>query len=459
MDDLLKSLTKFGCMMFFLLIFAGGSFFIYLQLKKPTAIEKHPKAAESKAVGVQDIDVENVSKPRARTWTDVDGREIDGFLISATQTDALVRVIPADRVYRIPRAKLSQKDQAVLDEWIEGNPDGLPYPAVSSQWPNIVDGRTRDVPIQEAGEGKDYVWKTANYEIHSPSEVEEGTVESLGMICESIEGAIRSVPLPLTWGRPTTKKREIFLYPTRREYLETGAQPNWGGHFQPKTNQVHLVTEFLEDVDLRSFFGQYTLKKRNQYDLLVHEIVHQATLSIIAAQTPAWGTEGIAEYFAAMQNPPGRFRFNESQIAVRRHITDSLQFDGLIEVKSLPMPRLREFLYKSTPEFNIDTGDARDGGFCYYAAALVLVEYFCHGDGNSMRPFLEAVVTGADPASAVDTHLLRGRTPSEIETALSERWRSKGLALEFVSSPTLRLSNLEGGVGINSSLSNFRRGL
>ncbi|MAS95937.1 MAG: hypothetical protein CMO55_22255 [Verrucomicrobiales bacterium] len=455
MDDFLKSLTKFGCILFFLLIFVGGAGFLFFYFQKP---EERPEVEiiETKP----EVDKgDQFSSQIARTWTAQDGRQIEGHLVAATSEEALVRVIPAERVYRIPRERLSSDDQTFIDGWLKYNNENLPYPRLPESWPRSIDGRNSKVPMHETRDGTDYVWKTEHYEIRSPEEVKTEILDSLAMICESIEGAISGVPLPLTWARPSTEKRHIFLYPSRMAYLETGAQPNWGGHYDPETNEVHLVTEFLEDVDVRSFFGQYTLKKRNQYDLFVHEIIHQATLSVIASEAPAWTTEGVAEYFTALQNPPGRFNFADPQLAARRHITDSLQFDGLIEVKTLPMPHLSTFLYEDTGEFNENTLNARDGGFCYYAAALVLFEYFTHGDGNSMRPFLEALVSGADLESAVDAHLLRGRSIEEVEEALATYWKRNGLEFEFTIAPTLRISDLQGEVGLDSALSDFRRGL
>lgn len=51
--------------------------------------------------------------------------------------------------------------------------------------------------------------------------------------------------------------------------------------------------------------SQFSLRKRDDYRILVHELTHQASVSFLVLGLPAWVGEGTAEFYSAFQTSPG----------------------------------------------------------------------------------------------------------------------------------------------------------
>lgn len=453
-----------GCALVFIAIVAviavGGSWY-YINFVATDDEEVAVNPVETKKVDKQDVEEEEtVFSGEERDWTDVQGRTINGTLITANSKEALVRVSRNQRLYRIPREKLSGADNTFLTKWVDQNPEADQYPPIPSFWPTFYDGRTVEHKIVRAPGKDDWtVYRTKNYEIRSDSNIDGEILNGFVLICESIDNAMRRLPLPLLWGREDDAERIVYIYENRKNYLNGGGMEHAAGHFDPETNEVHLRLDELTDVDMRRFFGQYTLKKRNQYNLIVHELVHQANYGLIATGGAAWLPEGLSEYMTAMQKPPGRFTFHKTQQAVREHITNSLAFDGLVEVETLRILNLSKFLSMPIQDFNKGSASSSGTAFSYYSGSLILTEFFCHGDDNSLRSFMEAVLTGVDEKEALETHLLRGRTKEQIQQLIIDRWKPNGLTIHFESNPRIQKGDFRGEVGLESAISSFRRGL
>ena len=137
--------------------------------------------------------------------------------------------------------------------------------------------------------------------------------------------------------------------------------------------------------------------------------------------------------------------------AIKTHLNEQLGYEGLVQFSSLELPQLETFLTISLREFNQNTATDAGAGFCQYAASLILVEYFCFGDSNQLRPYLAAILTGVDPDEAAERHLLRSRSPEAIEDLLQERWKQAGLTLRFLNDPSVGIENLKRGLGAGPS--------
>ena len=153
-------------------------------------------------------------------------------------------------------------------------------PPVAERWPALYQLSSVSQPVLSSSGSKTF-WKTANYELYPVGSVDPETIEGLAQICETIDGAIRSAPLPLNWGRPPEESRVIHLYANDQDYLEAGGKDYFGGHYNPRTNEVHIRVSKLRETDTRRQIGQFSLEKRQSYKLLVHELIHQYSICLI----------------------------------------------------------------------------------------------------------------------------------------------------------------------------------
>ena len=195
--------------------------------------------------------------------------------------------------------------------------------------------------------------------------------------------------------------------------------------------------------------SQFSLRKRDDYRILVHELTHQASVSFLVLGLPAWVGEGTAELYSAFQTSPGQFTFFNQRALIRSYLNEQIGLENQVQFQSLPLPKLDKLLSLSLYQFNRQTEKSPRGGFCEYAAAMLVTESFCFADNNSMRAYLEAVFTGLFHKDAAELHLMRGRSPRQIEALIANPWQAMGLKLEFVENPNLENANFKGGVGID----------
>jgi hypothetical protein len=398
--------------------------------------------------------------PGTRTWTDRSGRTLEAIPIAADDKTLRLRVLKTQTVHNLPLERLSDGDRAFVEKWrksIAGSDPLLAAPP--DRWPSVYNGRGNAAPSPMPPEstGATQVWRSSRYELRSFGPLDPAIAVSLASICESIDGACRAVPLPMMWGRNRDSLRVILIYPSEEKYLSSGGLPATAGCFIPSTGEVLICAPALTETD---FLGQakgFSLQKRQRYDVLVHELVHQASIGITVSRFPAWVTEGLAEFFSAVQSAPGQFQFRDSHLAVRNHVVESLPYDGVVELQHYPVWSLDRLLDRDLFEWNRITArnDKHQEGWIQYTQALLMVEFFCRADsaeGRRFRSYLEAVLTGADRREAADLHLLAGRTHAELEQAMSTYWGGRGVKLKFVEKPSLANTGLRLGIGLDRDL-------
>jgi len=395
--------------------------------------------------------------PKARVWTDATGRSIEAVPISADERTVWLRVLATQTLHAVPLDRLSEEDRDFVARWRKKPSSGYSLdPAPPDRWPSEYSGATVTAAVEQGGAaGGAQIWRTSHYELRDRAGLDPETVQVLARICESVDGAARAVPLPLLWGRSEMGRRMVSIYPDEASYRAAGALPGSLGTFIPSTGAVLIYGPSLAEEDLLGRVRGFSLEKRQRYHVLVHELVHQATIGIILADFPAWVSEGLAEYFAAIQRTPGRFQFHNSHLSAKRHIVDSFGYDGVVELESYPLWSLDQFLGRGIEEWNrISATDRRDGHtWIQYAQALLLVEYFGKGDspgGTRFRSYLEAVLTGADQTEAARIHLLAGRSHAELERAMADYWRTRGMVLDFSPSPSAAEAEARLGIGLEN---------
>lgn len=392
--------------------------------------------AKTRAVAAGSLRPPMLDPPR--TWTDVDGRTLEGVLVDSERDTALIRVLNNQRVYRIPFQRLSAADRSYLENSAAAEKNGSYYPSVPSQWPVVLGGASAPPPIERLPDGNG--WKSAHYDFVADETVDPEWIRELAHTCETVHRIAGQTPLPLRWGRPHDSRRQVKLYANDSEYSQSDTQENWAAYYSLLDNCIHIPITSLSVT--RPIQGSSVgLNPRKSFKIIVHELSHQESVGLMAHNCPAWGTEGIAELFSAMQRAPGLFAFNNSQTSVHGQLNERFRLAEVGKLVGLPMPELRSFLYMELRDFNSKTAESEVASMVFYASALVLVEYFCFADGNSLRPYLEAVLTGVLHREATELHLLRGKTMPEIESAIAERWTSRGLRIRFEESPALRKSD------------------
>ncbi len=329
-------------------------------------------------------------------------------------------------------------------------------PAPPAAWPSGYDGGNQVLLVEIPSPNGSKRWQSARYEFTVNGNVPETTVRSLALISESIDGACRAAPLPLMWGREQDERWKITIWPTRGQYENAGGLPGSGGCFFIGSGEVYISADNLVEEDLAGQVRGFDLAKRQRYKLLVHELVHQASIGVSLAPVPAWVPEGIAEYFSATQLAPGRFQFRKSHVAVRNHAIAILGLEGVADLDRYPLWSLEKFMDRRLYEWNriVEKNPEFHGGLQYLQAVLV-VEFFCGADspeGTRFRSYLESTLTGADPEEAAKAHLLAGRSYSALEAAMTHYWQKRGMVLEFKASPPIPRDKVRIGVGLENGL-------
>ncbi len=389
-------------------------------------------------------------KNTVREWSNSQGKKLNAVLITSDATDCLIRVVPSQRVFRVPIASLSQADRDYISAQADSKQWQMPEPG-ASKWPASHDWRNlaRRYQVSQS-EGR---LDIGRYRIHC-GDADQERIEAITNICLSVDQAIKTVPLPLTWGKYSEGNRKpVFIHSSDAAYVAAGAPEGSAGFYNTRSGEVHINALQMEGLDLRQDIGQFRLAQRKKYTLLTHELVHQSTPAITHSKLPAWVIEGIAEYFSATQHIPGRFDYHHSQKLVEAYFSQNIEdTDGLVQIKNMRLWPLDTLMSRSMRQWNQvssdSVGKSHAQGIIQYNQALLLVEYFIHGDNNSFKPFLEAALTGVGYEEAVEKHLLRGQSYSQLQEKLTARWASQGVDLIFQGSPAILLKDFQLEVGL-----------
>ena len=389
---------------------------------------------------------------KVESWTGSDGTLMKAVLVSADDQRVELRLPDTQRVHYLSLEALSQKDQKMVKKRVarlgKNGVLGFPVNLRADPWPS---GWRMEGSVELTWNSDKDVWRSEHFDLHNIAKVNHETLETVAGICESVDGALKSLPLPLDWGRPAGARRDIIL----EGIFEGKKKGKLAGYFDPRTGKVHIDTsQLLEHENQLIVFEFDKPKKRQKYDAIVHEVTHQTMVSMLMLDMPAWIPEGIAEYLSAMHYSPGSYQFHTSYSAVRYHINKRVKAERGVKERKLHLYKMEDFLGRRLREWNevVQKGDA--AGLLQYNMALLMVDYFFHVDGENgepMRHYLEAVLSGAPEEEAREKHLLRGRSYHELETAVFNRWKPVGFAIDFESKPRIERSDFTvdwGAVGI-----------
>lgn len=264
------------------------------------------------------------------------------------------------------------------------------------------------------------------------------------MICESVDGALRSLPLPLpvNRGRPTDEKRKIVIEPEN----SPKALENAAGYWNHQTGIVHIFAQHLLEPNQQFIVFEFDKpEKLQKYDVLVHEVTHQSTAALIYMNVPAWLPEGIAEYMAATQQSPASYYFKNTHVTLKYHINKLALGDRIVKERRMNLVHLEKLMNRDLREWNqiVNSGDSASP--LQYNQALLLVDYFCHRDhpdGIHFRRYLESILSGVPEPEARLTHLMRGRSYKDLEEKMIDLWQPLGIAINFQSRGEISIDDI-----------------
>ena len=312
------------------------------------------------------------------------------------------------------------------------------YPAVDL----VAQGKTRTWPrefyvekvpislVSANAAKREWVYRTEHYEVKSQAELTPKQLGEVARVLESVVGVLGAVPYPLISIAKSTRRHEVRLYGSYRDFRSAGFSANAAGVYDPRTGIVSIpIPALLEKQDPGS-----RLPPLQRYKVLVHELTHQAMHGNIP-KLPPWFIEGAAEYFSAMHSVPvGRYEFHNQGIALKNHLIKNLGLRGSSGRARLPSPDL---VFNASPRAWFED-NARGGadGYHKYATAALLMHYFFVSGASA--PAMDAYLNGIKDVGRVrdvnrlaEHMLLRDTTIKEIELKMVKYWKTQGLHLQF----------------------------
>ena len=281
-----------------------------------------------------------------------------------------------------------------------------------------------------------YNYETNSYLIIADQRIRQNKVAEIATLAESVQRALVLFPLQLIYeGQPGNKiKHVVRIFKNKSEYIKSGAPKGTIGYFDGHSKEVKVRLDHL--IVTRNKGSN--LQPRQRYQLLVHELIHQAMGDQFHA-LPTWLTEGIAEYFSALQYAPGRYRF----INYSKQIIEHLNATWLHKDQpTVVIPSIQNLTMMSAHTWAKDTRINEKNAYAKYAGALFLTHYqmeLASRELGGLRNFLE---NSADNIHKHKTKSVRfiptdqamlwkDKSLNKIESQICEYWKKRGLDLRF----------------------------
>lgn len=379
----------------------------------------------------------------ARTWSDRQGRKIEGKLVASDDREIVLRLKSGKNV-KIPIDRLSEADQEFLEngggpeeeDEVEENEDTAeekhpgPLENFDAPWPDSVHFK-EDPEVQVVEEDQvasRFVYESSNYRFICDVRLSKQVVKGFAVMFEATHDYCRALPLALSGGIRKDGKYNILLFEAKESYIKAGGPPDSAGVFISGRNEV-LVP--LVSLGVRKVGSGYMLDRDKSNGTLIHEITHQLTPGPYYEEgAMGWFSEGIAEYTTATPYRNGKFKVKSNFDDIVAYATAFGEEDthGRGLGTKIKAPALKEFLLMDYDDF---TGDNANFN---YGFGLLLTTYFLHldrdGDAARQKSFLKALRAGDKGQAALDT-LMDGRSFEEMEVQISKAWKRKGVEIEF----------------------------
>jgi hypothetical protein len=367
-------------------------------------------------------------EPQLRQWRSADGSSVLGRLNGADESTVVLEV--KGREFRLACDRLSEDDRAYVDAWLAENPQAkavAPVLADLPPWPVKYDGVGKAVieVVEEEDSRSSYVYQTEHYIFAFEVKVSRKNLEEIAAVFESVSAALMSLPLKSL--HPSFERKRRFpaaFFSTQAAYEAAGGPKGSVGAFSIRRQDIIIRLDVLLANENRGS----RMPARERYQVLVHELVHQAMFPAMW-DMPLWYVEGVAEYMSAAHFATARYDFRNIGLYVRQHIN---RFILLEDWGGYTLPSLEKVTALDMESWQADNVESGKNSFKKYGASLLLVHWFHHRYGAGKAQEIDAYLNGIvgqrrfGPPGMVDKKELK-----EIERAMVGYWKTQGVQIRF----------------------------
>lgn len=367
-----------------------------------------------------------------RSWTNSAGKTIVATLVEISGEQAVLQM--GGRNFEVPIASLSPDDQTFIAEWKKGDMadpsgDAGVKPNWDGPWPGTVSipiDQEIEVVKEDAAAGE-YIYASPHYEFICDVRLNTSVVKRFSLLFEATNQVCRDLPLGMV--KPFRKERhKIHLFETRDAYIAKGGPEESAGVYISRGGEGDILVP-LTSLGVKKVGSSYSVDYKEENTTLSHEITHQLTdVEYYAEGARGWFTEGLAEYVAQSGYRSGKFSVND--LGKLKDYVTAYGEDGRggrALGDTISAPDLQEFFTQSYDSF-------LDNANLNYGLGALIVYYYFHMDGNkdaaNIKAFLKALKEGKTPPELFEP-LLAGRSWDEMEAAIAQGWRSRGVRINF----------------------------
>jgi hypothetical protein len=340
----------------------------------------------------------------------------------------------AGKNFEVPVASLSPDDRKFIDEWKKGDlTDPSGDAAVKANWdapwPTLVsvDIEQAIEVIKEDEAAKEYVYASPHYEFICDVKLNTSVVKRFSLLFEATNQVCRELPLGMV--KPFRKERhKIHLFETREAYIAKGGPPESAGVYISRGGEGDILVP-LTSLGVKKVGSNYSVDYDKENTTLSHEITHQLTdAEYYEPGSRGWFTEGFAEYIANSGYRSGKFDIDDlGKLKARVTAYGEDGNGGRALGEDITAPDLQQFF---TQEYDSFLANAQ----LSYGLSALIVYYYFHMDGDkdaaNLKAFLKALKEEKTPPQLFEP-LLAGRTWDEMEAAITQGWRSRGVRITF----------------------------
>lgn len=364
-----------------------------------------------------------------RTWTSTDGKQIRAEILSATDTDVVLK-LENGKEYTLPIKRLSVVDGTYVVRWQEKQASGDTGPAENwdAPWPTLISGEVsmEIITVEEDEAKKRFVYQSPNYEYVCDVKLGNNVVKRFAILFEATHDFVAA--LPLSMQKAHQKKRHlILLFEKKETYFANGAPANSAGVYMSGRDVIMVP---LTSLGVIPSAGGYRVDYDKSNKTLPHEITHQLTDREYYAQgSMGWFTEGLAEYVGVTPYRSGKFNLRNSHVVFKDYVTKFGEEGkgGRNIGEHIKLPPIKSFMFQDYSNF-------LSNAQVNYGASLLLAQYFFHWDGEgdaaNIKAFLKALKAGKSGEEAHQA-LLAGRTYEQLQEDISRAWGARGVKIEF----------------------------
>ncbi|PAW64412.1 MAG: hypothetical protein B9S36_02605 [Verrucomicrobiia bacterium Tous-C2TDCM] len=367
-----------------------------------------------------------------RSWTNSSGKTIVATLIEIAGDKAVLQM--GGKNFEVPVASLSTEDRKFIDEWKKGDltdpsGDASIQPNWEGPWPALVsvDIDQAIEVVKEDEAAKEYVYASPHYEFICDVKLNTSVVKRFSLLFEATNQVCRELPLGMV--KPFRKERhKIHLFETREAYIAKGGPPESAGVYISRGGEGDILVP-LTSLGVKKVGSNYSVDYDKENTTLSHEITHQLTdHEFYAPGSRGWFTEGLAEYIANSGYRSGKFDIDDlGKLKARVTAYGEDGNGGRALGEDIIAPDLQQFF---TQEYDSFLANAQ----LSYGLSALIVYYYFHMDGDkdaaNVKAFLKALKEEKTPPQLFEP-LLAGRSWDEMESAITQGWRSRGVRITF----------------------------